>query len=371
MKLQVSTTETQGNLKGIVLELDNGHLLCGGLSGFAGIRKSTDGGATWVDKYSYTNGSMTTRMHFIASNGNIFFGGSRSVDYAPMIRSTDNGETFQVVMTAESSALWFMVEASNGDLYASEYSSGNQDEEEHYGYNVWKSTDDGATWSIFYTAPKQSSPGADDGIRHLHILAIDSDDQLYLSFGDRTGGYAGSGGTYKLNPDGTLGTEIFPTQHPFGNGNTGFVEADNGSLYFGSDDTNPTNIFRYDRDTDVISVVANITEDWGAEYEWAILDMCKGHDGVLYALTNGRVSLNRPPALVASADDGSTWVLVRFTEEIITSTHISCNTVSGNKKIYMDKGTSDNFVSLTDYSRQELKDLYTSNVSFNGTITVL
>jgi hypothetical protein len=198
-----------GNIEAAVLELDNGDLIAAGINS-ATIRKSTDGGTNWVTKHTYADGDYICRTIFQDSRGYLFVGVTKDnpTTPPPILRSIDSGETWTEVAYSESDAWWNWAEDSSGNLYVSEYSVEGGGVGAYEGLNVWKSVNGGANWTKFYSHPP-STGGTTDGVRHIHLFAVDSSDTMYISFGD-TPLYTGNSvaKTYILNSNGTLGDEL-------------------------------------------------------------------------------------------------------------------------------------------------------------------
>lgn len=347
-----------GSLDAIVFELSNGRLVAATAEPFE-IKVSDDDGSTWsTPKYANSHPNMYARLNFIDSRGYIFFGTFLSLSLGFIIKSEDNGENWSVVLTGEGSSFWNMIEDASGHLYACEYSAGVDPElTGYYGLNVWKSTDTGDTWTKFYTAPSS--------IRHLHGIFIDSSDRLYISHG-----HGETNGVYPLYRDGTIGNRIVNSDR--GAADLCFVEADDGCGFFGSD-TLPAVISRYQPGEEVYETHLNLLSDFGdsGAYDTEIFDMVKGYDGVLYAITNGNSS-SKPPVVLASADNGNTWVVLRYSTDLERPNKLTVGRNPNRRRIYIDSNVGDfGFKYIPDYSRDELEALYTSNLSFNGTITIL
>lgn len=358
MSKSVSIESTLGIVEGIVVELDNGNILIASENTNT-IKLSIDAGASFATVYYFPAG-IVGRGVLLASNGYVYFGSLSGTPYdktGRIVRSVNGGASFDEVLEGESSGFWYFAETSNGDIYAAEYSAGLQDANELYGYNVWRSVDYGSTWQKFFSAPAQSTPGAKDSIRHIHVIAADSNDNLYATFGETKINYGSYGGeTRRLNPNGTIGNKIAET----GNGWTAVVESDKGDLFWGND-ADPVAIYKvpkYDRNS--YSLAVSVIGEWGSGYDTVILSMTKGHDGVLYAVTNGTAT--KPSVVIASVDDGESWLLLKYTTTNTYSGQICCNPSSGSKKIYVNQNGG-NYRSFRDYTRAELRALYTSTLT--------
>jgi hypothetical protein len=135
------------------------------------VRKSTDGGASWTTKYTFSVGSGLVRCIFIAANGYIY--ASRD-DSDILVRSIDGGENWATCLTLSGSGdsvVWHMTQDSLGYLYVGEYSTGDGTENSAY---VYRSVDNGANWTTIWNNP--------DSARHMHIIAVDPyTDKLYIS----------------------------------------------------------------------------------------------------------------------------------------------------------------------------------------------
>ena len=129
-----------------------------------GIHRADDDlSLPWTDLRSpLTEGP---RMIFASKAGAVF----ASANGKPIWRTADNGETWSVCLDVP---VWRMDEDDSGALYAGNYTQDN----EHIA-TLYKSTDDGATWSVI----------RQDG-RNRHIHTVRWDDRLW-----RRVGVAGTG----------------------------------------------------------------------------------------------------------------------------------------------------------------------------------
>lgn len=347
----VSPTVLRNKMTGIVMERWNNQMIAATSSPFT-IQKSTDGGETWVEKHSEAHPNRNARLNFEDSRGYLFLGTALTSNNATILRSIDDGETWETVLTCDSDSAWYMIERDNGDLYLNEYNSSNTVK---FAYNVWKSDDDGATWTKFYTHPPGPDPSnlTNRTMRHFHMLCRDSDDQMYITLG-----HGLDAGAYKLNDNGTLGDNIgdYPTGDGAskGGGLTGFAQADNGDMFF-TPDNYPSCIYKYvpgatDIDDKLVNVY-DIEEQFGSDRNSFMLGMSKGRYGVLYAVGNGTIA-NRP-FLLMSGDDGVTWVYVNFTDEKVRPTFISISQ-SSTPRIHIDQGINRPFVTLPDYTKAQV-----------------
>jgi hypothetical protein len=336
-----------GNAGGLVVVLSDTSLLRAGQSvaGTKGIRKSTDNGQTWTLKHTWSTQTWDARLNFVDSRSYIYFGTISTGTSGKLVRSIDNGETFTEVATSEGSGWWYMCEDSSGNLYANEYSIGNQDASELYAYNIWKSTDSGATWTKFYTAAQQSTPGAKDGTRHTHHITYTPDGKLLAGWGD-TPVFSGlAGKAYLLNSNGTLGTLVDTT----GNGFAARAVAPDGSLLLGGD-SSPIKVYKYNTASQTVSTVLDVSGTFGAYYSTAILAMVTGNFGVVYALTNG--TSTQPSVVLASGDSGATWQALIYCSDFVGASFLT----KGNGQIYVGRPQSNgtNYISIPDLTLREV-----------------
>lgn len=223
----------------------------------------------WTIKYADNHPNKQVTLHFQDRNGNLYYGTTVAGVAAYVVRSTDNGDTWTKVLTVESSGVWRMAEDMNGYLYVAEYSSGLGDANELYGYNVWRSINNGVTWAKWYENAPQSTPGARDSIRHIHLFAIDSGNNMFITFGDLP--YSGNARkSGRINSDATLGAFLSEPTAAQGNGWISFVEADNGALFFGTD-FSPNKILKLTApDANTFVTALNISSEFGTAYDTPI-----------------------------------------------------------------------------------------------------
>lgn len=340
----LTVTPKYGNKQGIVQQLADGTLFIATSSPFV-IHKSTDDGATWTAKHTEAHPNRNARLNFVTSGGVIFFGTALTNSTSFLMRSGDGGETWTNVLDVESDSMWAMIERDNGDLYLNEYNSSNT---LRFAYNVWKSTDAGVNWTKFYTHPPGPDPSDINNrtIRHLHIIARDSNDIMYLTMAHGT-----DVGTYILNDNGTLGTKL---DDETTGGATAFVEADDGSIFWGTDNF-PCSIYKTKVSGDGLEETMNMQTIFGDDRSTFCLGMSKGRYGVLYALTNG-ANPDKIPFLFASPDDGASWIMVPFARTFSRPTFVNVGRAS-NPQIFIDQATNDNYVVLPDFTREQLRYL--------------
>ena len=344
-----SPEKTVLNTVGIVFDLGGGRLISAKSSPFS-IDLSTDGGDTWENVYLDDNNFRKALLHYIAHNGYIYFGNSVSGTAGFVIRSKDNGATFEKVLTVESSSVWGMDEDSLGNLYIGEYSAGLGDENELYGWNIWKSEDDGDTWTKFFTT--------DTGTRHCHTVYVDSDDRIMAAWGEVGSGTYG-GRIFYLNDNGTVGNEIVNNMRD--SGWLSMLEV--GNYIYATGDWPPNRIVRFIKGTtDTVEEVINLTDRFGYEFDSPMYKIIKGLYGVLYAVTSGESGTR--PILLMSPDDGDTW----FAHELESGAlEVTANMNPDAPKIYIQIATGTFY--FTDYTKAVAGALPKNNPSWS-TLTI-
>lgn len=149
------------------------------------IRKSVDGGQTWVDRTTFGLGfTMGYRGCFLKLPSDTLLCVRNSTPLQ-VYRSTDDGATWASVHTMRNTALLltpqsWAVDQVTGYIYMIEYSLDNTLTE----ICITRSTDDGATWATWATFPGPASAAAGK-IRHGHAVQWDSVSQrIYFAVGD-------------------------------------------------------------------------------------------------------------------------------------------------------------------------------------------
>lgn len=338
----------EGDQQAMIYELENGRLLRQ-LYNSGAISYSDNGGVDWTEILPFQHANAQPRVNFIDSNNNIYFSKGLAGQSGRLWRSTDGGNTVQLVLDTAvaspsqySNALWFMAEDSAGNLYIQEYSFGGEATQGWKAVNVYRSQDQGDTWSVWYVHP-------DTNLRHLHLVAIDSEDQIYVS-----GAHNISSATSLPDVAGTWFVDSLGNQEevitPRGicGGMTGFAEADNGSLFFGSDRLN--GIFRLDKVNKTFINVFNY-DDPDIEQPDQILDIKKGRHGLLYAV--GNVLGN----IYISADNGRNWAVTKFPVGFNPSRPTICSVGRGpTPRVYFERSSLDTWYALPDYTKEEFYD---------------
>lgn len=299
------------------------------LSG-ASLYKSTDDGATWAVVGTIAGIVAIDFVKVIKATGTILAicrNGTQGNVPNDIYRSTDNGATFTAIATQPltrtspytillSPSSWLEM-STDGTLYLGEYHSGSSPLAG--GCHIYKSTDDGLTWSVATTFSGAANVFTDE-IRHIHALREDPfvPGRLTVTTGDS--GNNGVRGHARLGFSEDGGATWHQIQ---GATNTGTSD---GSYYrsrvvnlmftskaiywLGDTPDAPAKVHRYDRRTGVV------TDDTSAT--WNNSQQGFGHeltlaDGTPIMLASMSVE---PPfqiyrddmlKIIGSADKGDTW----------------------------------------------------------------
>lgn len=317
---------TFGNNGGMIVPLPDGTLLRGGdtTGGTNGIYKSTDiTGSSWTRTHTYATSGWNSRLNFMDPWGNIYVGTINVNTPGRIFRSSNLGASFVDVATSQASGWWRMCyQPTTGYLYASEYSIGSRDANEKYAYNIWYSKNQGLTWAIFYTSPKQSSPGAKDGPRHTHGIWCDLAGNLIVGFGDPSFALPATR-AYYLNDDGTLGDLLDTTA----NGYTAVLETNSGRVLAGGDQ-NPVKVYEISKRAS--SAILDLNTIFGSYYNTAVFELVEGKYGVVYALTNGATGTN-DPVVLATPDYGNHWAVLRFADDLVGANFLTIDRRAGGR----------------------------------------
>ena len=106
-------------------------------------------------------------------------------------RSTDEGSTWKIVHERRAPGLEplttqsIVVQPGTGHIYYGEYTNGTG--EDVVDCALWRSTDHGVTWEIFYTWGLLGRVEGPEIIRHIHSVQIDPyTNEVYVMLGDGT-----------------------------------------------------------------------------------------------------------------------------------------------------------------------------------------
>jgi photosystem II stability/assembly factor-like uncharacterized protein len=195
--------EVSGRISSLAVDPTNANVVFAAAAG-GGLWKTTDGGTTWNpttdDLPRLSSGSVAIDRN---NPSTIYYGTGElnfNVDGYPgegIFKSTDDGTTWSQAMPFTSKgALYFtgkIVVASNSTVYAAGY------------YDAYKSTDGGQTWkelNLTFDPVSGSSPGAVDDI------AVDptNPSMIYASYGSIASGDSSSYGVHKSTDGGASWT---------------------------------------------------------------------------------------------------------------------------------------------------------------------
>ncbi|WP_457948328.1 WD40/YVTN/BNR-like repeat-containing protein [Pseudarthrobacter sp. alpha12b] len=169
-----------------------------------GVRKSTDGGATWTFKGYQGFGIADTGAFLKLASGTLLM--MRPGTPAAIQRSTDDGATwtapFNTATTPASRTSTYAMgvqswaqDPVSGAVYYGEYDIAN----DKTTLLVYRSTDDGATWPVFYTFPGYASTDPNK-VRHVHSIDYDTVmGRMIFMIGDSDP----AAGMYRVTADGT------------------------------------------------------------------------------------------------------------------------------------------------------------------------
>lgn len=161
------------------------------------IWKSADTGRTYTRTGSSTVGATSIQF------GTVFWKSTAGsllafrYDYDQLYRSTDDGATWTSVHTLPIKSLLgaqsICQDLTTGHLYYAAYLTAATPSPTS---DLWRSTDDGASWSVFYSFPTTGP----DAITHVHSIQWDHvAGRVIISAGDSTP----ASGLYRINAAGT------------------------------------------------------------------------------------------------------------------------------------------------------------------------
>ena len=135
------------------------------------VWRSQDGGDTWTKVLDI--GKTVTNVPYLLyvdSNDIIHTNLWNTSNLYSQYRSIDGGDSWENVWQNKE-LTWYMDEASNGTLYMNTYCSLSG------GDYIYKSTDSGATWNVWYNIT---------GVKHIHNVQVNdyNDTQIYVATGD-------------------------------------------------------------------------------------------------------------------------------------------------------------------------------------------
>lgn len=148
---------------------------------------SEDGGATYTLRYTFPDSPGRVYGFFITSDDTLLVSGDGQTTGVSgrTYRSTDQGQTFTQITSFDASFnsgnihFWSATQDASGSIFVGQYNIVPTRVQE---CNVWKSTDDGVTWTNIADASWSTND-------HVHGVGIDAaTGWLYATIGDTTGG---------------------------------------------------------------------------------------------------------------------------------------------------------------------------------------
>ncbi|MCC7261731.1 MAG: hypothetical protein IT369_04320 [Candidatus Latescibacteria bacterium] len=236
----------------------------------------------------YTFAEPIQGLHFLA-NGCLFVSTDHD-RWSPdtpcrIYRSTDQGRSFVRVKTLTAScALWWSFASDQyNTLYMGEYGP----RERGRSKKVWKSTDQGQTWTVAFQAPDL------DGV-HIHRVAVDPyTGDLWVTNGD------GAHGATYLWPGGS-GRWFWQRASQA----TSVVFTEEGICW--GEDTYEGTLTWYDRRTQTYQKTLQANRE--GNYGGSVYDMVRGRSGLIYApMVKYAEQTHRPSLWVG---DGRRWKLL-------------------------------------------------------------
>lgn len=164
----------------------------------ASLYRSADGGLTWAHR-AYLNWAPATFDAFLVTAAGSLLTISAVAGGHEIRRSTDTGATWTKVADLQAGQMplgpqsWCL-DRVNNHIYYGEYGGAGRSS-----MNLYRSTDDGATWPVFYAFPGLASTDPKK-ISHIHAVQWDHISQrVWICTGDSSAGT----GLYRVNDDRT------------------------------------------------------------------------------------------------------------------------------------------------------------------------
>jgi hypothetical protein len=269
------------------MAMSNGTLYTSGAT-TGQLMRSTDNGTTWEEVYQF---SSDPGFIFIDSSNFIFV---NSWNSSSINRSTDGGHTFSTVLHLECGSRVYgtgsdggMIEDRNGNLYIGEYGDSVA--------RIWKSTNQGAAWSLIvnWTATLNA--------RHIHALYCAYDGSIYASAGDDISPYFFRA-IFRSTDEGETWTKVLDRQPTT-------ITGSSDTVFFGGDD----NFITIFKTTDGSTFSDIFTPGvLGVNWDSEIVGLYYSPNGILYASLRGDLSdPTTYSSIYASPDDGVSWALLK------------------------------------------------------------
>lgn len=304
--------------------------------GNARLWRSTDDGVTWSQRatMTITAGATGVRGLWVDSRGYIYAGGTTETTYetytkfAEVWRSTDDGVTWSKVCTGESSAFWHFTEDSTGRVYVNEYSLVPSSGTEYPAVNVWRSDTSGANFAKWHTATKETVAGARDGVRHIHTVHCDGSDRIFVAYGD-TGWTGDARKVVRLDSSGVIDLDYGAFA---GNGITAMIHNDDGIILCGND-FNPSGIMAIPPTVALNCRNLHLPNQLTTVFDAYVFDLHRGHDdSVIFGHTT---LVGRTPLILFSTDEGANWSALDYGGVSPGSAGMTINRGAPNQRMYL------------------------------------
>ena len=187
---EITSTLPDGVTDPQVLDVDStGRVYLGTVA--HGCFYSDDLGVTWTRITAFQDTARTWET-FIDSNDYVYMQVNNLTGFN-LYRSIDRGvtwtDTCSNLTVAPIAQAWHIDADSSGNIYFSWY-TGNE-EAEHKNVTVWRSTDNGVSFSLWYNLSDTQIDGNTIWGRHTHSVRVAPNDYVYLMIGDADVGIHG------------------------------------------------------------------------------------------------------------------------------------------------------------------------------------
>lgn len=241
------------------------------------IMKSTDGGDTWANNLTAAPVPASVHVLYTLTNNNILAGGFfDAAGTRALIRTTNDGTSWSDVSPASMGGVRDIVQTGTGAVIAAGLSTSPNS-----GASVWRSTDDGGSWTQVLTDPASSTLMALTIAQNGDILALGRGGLVYRSIDDGQNWNA-SVPVPSISYSGFFGTRLVALS-------SGVILAisdmGNGAIYQSSDNGGSWSL---------VYVVGG--------FVW---NMTKDTSDNVYALIG-----NQPEYLIKSSDEGKSWQIL-------------------------------------------------------------
>jgi photosystem II stability/assembly factor-like uncharacterized protein len=258
---------------------------------FNTIYKSTDNGQTSQHLKSFNCKGIDSI--YIDSENNIFAspGLEASISESGLWRSRDNGTTWTKVLDLPlSSSIWTIDEDANGKLFIGVYTRGK-----NKNAKIYRSTDGGASWTLVYF---------DSKARHIHAITVDkANNNVYATVGDKFVPESNIAYILRSEDSGNRWDKILKHLPQMV-----AVHAIPGARLFGTDDVGNGELYRSTDDKKTQKVLDTGAHSCGF---WIRHDVASGR--IFASFVSGEAP-KKTTAIYQSHDKGLTWSIHRSFE---------------------------------------------------------